>query len=473
MVNFTDQQFKELMEVVKHTPASTTLDAPTLQGPFDARTPNQYGIFSSPGVRPERFSAMAWPNTLATLLTETSLNASEYTEEILEIMTGVTAAAGTNATGWCGDPPTVGQGKVCQQIYSWGDYYVKTHLNALPEKGQLRNRADIPGEVLNSSPSSWPLVPDLMFRMSDTRNQLQYELWLIGAQLARVLDLVLVQGNNATASTATNHGWIQEFDGLDLQIKTGYTDAKTGIACPATDSIVETFSAAVGGTHATDGRNMVQVLSDVFYGLRRRAEKMQFGGGVSWAIIMREELFRSLVDAYSCLYHLYRCAGTQYEENNIDQMTTNMLRLEMLQGNYLLIDGIRVPVVFTEGIAQTTPAANTMQSDMFIIPISWMGVPLTRLEFFPMDNTYLTEFASFVNPDSFATMNNGLWLATERATGMCKEYHFASKMRLILETPFLAARVDDINYTFSAQIRNALPGASFYSDGGVSIRTDS
>lgn len=471
-LQLTDAQFKEYLQVVqKHTPASTTLDAPTLQGPFDVRTPNRYGIFSSPGVRPERFSALAWPNTLASLLQQ-NLAASEYQEEILEVMTGVTAASGTNATGWCGNPPTVGQGKVCQQIYSWGDYLVKTHLNALPNKGMLRNRADVPGEVLNSSPANWPLVPDLMFNMlSDTRDQLRYELWLIGVQLARVLDVVLIQGNNALASTATNHGWIQEFDGIDSQVKTGYTDAKTGITCPAIDSVVVTFSAAVGST-TTDGRNMVEVLADTMFGLTCRAEKMQMGG-VTWAIVMREELFRALTEAYACLYFLYSCSGSQYEENNIDQRATNELRLAMQNGRYLLIDGKQYPVVFTEGIAQTTPAANTMQSDLFILPISWMGVPLTRLEYFPMDNQYLQTFANFLNPDSVATMNNGLFLAAERTTGMCKEYHFASKMRLILETPQLAARIDDINYTFQAPIRNALPGASFYADGGISIRTDS
>lgn len=467
-VELTEKQFEQWMETQKHTPSSTTLTAPALHGPFDTnfRGPNNWGIFSYPGVRPDRFSTLVRPNSLASLLAQ-NLNKSNFSEELLEVMTGVTAAGGTNSTSWCEDPPTVGEGKVCQQIYRWGNYHVKSHLNAIPEVGQLRNRADVPADIINMGQEANPLIPDLLFKMTDMQDRAAYEFFLVGVQAERVLDEVLIQGQRAAALNNI-HGWSREFDGLDLQIKTGYTDIPTGITCPAMDSIVETFGAAVGGTQAATGRNMVQLVSDVFRGLKNRARKMSMGG-TQWAFVMREELFFALVDAYSCLYHLYRCSGTQYEENNIDQMTTNQLRLAMLEGEYLLVDGIQYPVVFSEGIDQTTPAANTFQSDMYIVPINWMGVPLTRLEYYPMDNQYIQAMNQF-SMDSPQAINNGLWLVGHASTPLCREWHFASKMRLILETPFLAARIDNINYSFNAPIRNALPDGSYYDDGGVSTR---
>ena len=98
-------------------------------------------------------------------------------------------------------------------------------------------------------------------------------------------------------------------------------------------------------------------------------------------------------------------------------------------------------------------------------------MPLTRLEYFPMDNSDTREFASFVG-DDITVLNNGLFIAGYRSTGLCKEYHFAAKMRLILETPFLAGRVDDIRYTFRAPIRNADPADTyFYADGGRTFRS--
>src|SRR5262249_560201 len=121
----------------KNDPASTSLaGTTTLNGPFPGSS-TQFGIFSAPGVRPERYSALARPRTLARLLTP---ERNEYYQEILEIMTGATSGSGSNATGFCDDPPQPGQLKTCQQTYLFGKYYIKTTLNAVPEMGQLRNR---------------------------------------------------------------------------------------------------------------------------------------------------------------------------------------------------------------------------------------------------------------------------------------------------------------------------------------------
>jgi hypothetical protein len=464
MPTFSEQQFKELIDAVKHTPASTTPTAVPLHGVFHGNT-SQYGILTTPGVRPERFSTLSRPWSLASILTP---NASRYWQEKLEVMTGVTAASGTNATGWCADPPTVGQGKICKQNFEWGDYYVKTDLNIIPYVGQLKDRADVPAEIINGGTDGNPYMPDILFRLDDTQSLAQYEIWRIGVEFERTFDKVLVTGDTTVASANSEHGWFNEFKGLDLMIATGYTDADTGIACPAMDSDVITYSANINTTTA-DGRNIVQALGDLMYALRQRAMKFQMAG-VQFAIVMREELFRSFVEQYSCLYQLYACAGSQYEENNIDQRETNRLRMEMLNGRYLLVDGVPVPVVFTEGIVQTTPAANTFESDMYVVPVSWAGMPLLRLEYFPMDNQYLLEKSSFTG-HGHEILNNGMWIASSEETAFCKELHFGTRMRLILETPFLAGRIDNLQYTFSANIRNALPGASFYADGGSTYRS--
>lgn len=453
----------------KNNPASTTVTAPTLQGPFPGNT-SQLGPFSAYGPRPERFSALVRPRSLARLL---ALNSSVYHEEILEIMTGVTAAAGTNATGFCGDPPTVGQGKVCEQIYKWGRYMVKTDLEAIPEIGTLRSRFEVPGEILNSGPTANPLVPDILYRMVDTRSPLQYGLWRIGVQLERVLGPVLVLGDTTLNSTQTHHGFISEFKGLDGMIKTGYVDAATSIACPAADSAVLNFNTSVSGTiGGGDGRNITIAVSDVVWALKDRAVEMGMDT-TQFAIVMRKELFRSIVEVWACQYATYRCqssaTGTDFVN---DVRDSNALRLEMMNGQYLLIDNVPVPVVFEEGIPQESLGSNQFKSDMYIVPVSWEGMPLVRLEYFPMDNQYIQEFSSFVGSDQIGVINNGLYIVGNRHNGFCKEYLFGSKMRLILETPFLAGRVDDIAYTFRAPIRNSNPSDSFfYADGGLTYRS--
>lgn len=467
---FSAEQVAYLLETArKNDPASLTITAPTLQGPFPGNS-NSLGLFSTYGPRAGRFSALVRPSSLASLLT---LNKSVYHQELLEIMTGVTASAGTNATGFCGNPPTVGQGKVCEQRYNWGKYYIKTELTAVPEVGTLRSRFEIPGEILNAPPESRnPLIPDVMYRMENTRSQLQYELWRIGVDAERQLDQVLVTGDNSKASTSTKLGFISEPSGLDLMIKTGYTDAGTGLACPAADSAVLSFNADIASTIAGgDGRNIVQAVHDVVWALRDRATSMGMEG-VVFAAVMRKEAFRALTETWACNYATYRCSSTNAGQPfTNDVMNTNALRLEMAEGQYLLVDNVPLPVVFSEGVPQDSLGSNIFKSDIYIVPISWNGLPLLRMEYFDMDNEHLQEFANYGDMDKFTTLNNGMYLMSYRFTPMCLEYHFAAKWRTILETPFLAGRVDDVRYTFRAPIRNAQPGDTwFHADGGISIR---
>jgi hypothetical protein len=467
---YTLEELKELREAMglaeKNDPASTTLYTPTLHGPYQGST-TQFGLFSSPGVRPERFSAMARPDSFISALGAPMR--SEYYEELLQVLLGQTAASGTNAQTWCGNPPEVGKGKVCKQVFLWGEYHIKTELNAIPEIGQLRNRADIPGMILPSAtPPEMrnPLIPDLFYRMTDTRSQLMYELWRLGAEFERTIDVVAVAGDQTQAYTSTEHGWQKEFTGLDSYIKTGYTDAVTGELCEAMDSMVITFGADVAGTIGSgDGRNITVAVTELVRGGKERARKMGYGNNVNWYFLMRSEAFSRIVEEYSCGYATYRCASNNAGQPfNTDTTATNALRLQMLAGQYLLVDGMPVPVVFSEGIPQTN-SAGTFTSDIYLVPDTWMGRKLTYLEYFPMDNPYATEFRTLTDADDKTILNNGLWIAGKRSTGLCDEYVFGAKLRLIMETPFLAGRIDNISYTFTTPIRNALPGSSFYADG--------
>lgn len=445
----------------KNTPGSTTLTAPTLHGPFPGNAA-QYGIFARPGIRPGRFSTLARPD--ARFVSALAVNRSMFTTEKLEIMTGVTAGSGTNASGWCATPPTIGQGKICEQNYVWGNYAIKTQLDAIPQVGEMKDRADLPADLLNSSENMNPFIPSPRF--SDDR--LTYLMWLAGVEMERSLERVLFLGNTATAYTSTETGWTKEFLGLDLQIKTGHTDAVTAVACPAADSGVITFGADIGSTiGGGDGRNIVEAVSDLYFGLKDRASKYQMEG-VQWVIVIRPEMWRPLVENWSCEYATYRCSSDSAGQPFVnDVQDTNRLRLEMLNGNYLLVEGEAVPVYFCEGIDRTNNATNNnFTSDLYIVPVNWNGLPLTRVEYFPMDNP---EAQRMIAASSIrrGVVNNGMWLMASEDTAFCTEFHFASRMRIILETPHLAGRVDNLSYTFRAPIRNAQPGDSyFYDDGG-------
>lgn len=448
----------------KNNPGSTSLaTTPGLHGPRQGGL--GYGLFSSPGVRPEMFTSFARPYSAMSVV---SINRSEYSDELLEIMTGVTASSDENASGFCDvNAPKAGTAKKAKVKYQWGDWLAKTNLNAVPLIGQLRNRADVVRRVLNAGPGANPLMPDVLYRFpDDSRDQLQYELFLLGTELERSLEIVCVRGARSTTGAARRWGWITEFNGITQLIKTGYVDEDTNVLAPALDSAVISFNANISGTMA-DGRNIMQAISDLVYGLQQRADVTNLRG-TQWAFWGRPELHRALARVISCQYYVNTCGFTGSSDGNRqDVESTRQLYDDMLTGGYLLVEGMRIPYLYTEGLLQETTANNVYLSDLLYVPYDWGGTPLVRLEYFDMANPYTQKYANFAG-QTMEIINDGMYLVGRAQTPMCLEYHFAARMRLILETPWLAGRLDSLQYSFMAPIRTALPGASFYADGGVS-----
>lgn len=444
----------------KNDPASTTLPAAQLHGALQSGA--GWGVLSGPGVRPQMLSAMALPQTVASVL---PLVQSENYNENIEIQTGVTTETGTNATGWCGNPPANGALKVCRQVYTFGKYYIKTDLEAVADIGQRKDYADVPRDILNApcSAQNFPLVPEPAF-LNDTRSDFRYQMWLAGIAANRDWTHVAVQGNAALGSANTQHGWILEFAGLDGQIKTGYTDSVTGVACPAADSVVETHNVDISAANAS-GRGFTQTMQDVAWALESRADAMRMAG-VQWFIVMRRELFYRACEEIAQNTPTSRMANLDVGTAFVDP--TQAMFEGMLRGRYLRLMGRDWPVVIDDGVPQETLANQTYKSDVFFVPLAWMGRPLTYLQYFNMANQYSLEYTNAFDMSEVKRLNNGLWLVGKRDTGLCIEYHLQAKARLILEFPPLAGRIDDVWYTYKPQTRDGVPGASLYADGGVS-----
>lgn len=463
-VEFDVEQIKALAEKgalnfgQKNDPASLTLSGGFLHGPNPSGT--GYGPLTAPGVRPQMISAMVRARSLASAL---PMMASDVDTEKIEIHTGVTAQVGTNATGFCGNPPGPGALKKCGQNYTFGDYFVKTDLLPLAKIGMRKDRADIPRNILNAGPGFNPLIPEQVFSLPDTQSVFRYQLWLIGVAAERSLTPVVAQGDNTLASTATHEGWIQEFTGYQSQVKTGYTDISTGLTCPAADSIVDTWNADV--STAVGGRTLTEALQDHAWALMQRAEDAGMMG-VRWVISMRREAFYRI--AQEVAVNVGTARGGVLDNGTLFVQPVQTRYEELLTNQYLPLFGQNWPVQIDDGIPQETTANQTYKSDIFFIPIDWQGFPLTYMEYFNMANQYNVEYGNAFGIGEVTRLNNGLWLVGKRDTGLCIEYHFQARMRLLLTAPFLASRIDDVWYTYKPGTHDPLPGMSNYADGGAS-----
>ena len=456
---------KQILEVTKHNASGTTPTNNPPYGPY-ADGSGDYGVFSIPGIRPDMFSAFLRPRSLTSILgVRPSLNANEK----IGIMTGVLGGSGTNPTGFCGTAPTGGQLKRCVQNYIYGKSYWKSQVVNVAESGEYADYADTEKRILNLNQNPNPLIPDIMARL-DIANRntamLANELFTLGAEMERTFERVLVRGNETIANTATERGFIQEFQGLERQITTGKRDMNTQILCPAADSQVITWGSGIDAT--VNGRTFPQLLVDTYFGLTDIAEQTGLAG-TRWVMVMPMRMFKALTRLYACQYYVAYCAGSAGNPNYQNAAEIKKFELDMWNGRYLMMDGTPVQVIFSDGIAETRASASVFTAqEMFILPVEWQGMSMLNLHYKPMDNAQAMEFANFVGPNEFTGVNNGMWLATKARTNYCMELLFAGKFRLIQDCPFLAARIDTIQYSYQAPYRAAYPSdTAFHADGGT------
>jgi hypothetical protein len=471
-IEYTEKQVSQMAEKgliqfgQKNDPSSATATASSVLNGTSFTNPNQFGLFSSPGARPERFSALARPRSIASQLRPQK---SLYTNEILDIVTGQTTGTGSNATDWCAPGALAGILKVCEQVYKFGKFKMRTRTIPLQEVGQLRNRADLPGLILNTPASENPLMPDLFYRLPTSQSQYALELYNLGIEIERQMDVELFQG--VSGSDTGIRGWWSDMAGLTSLVKTGYADV-TGAPCPAADSTVISWNADIGAS--VNGSSVVQTYTDLYYAKQDLAEQVGMGG-VEFAWIMRKEKFRALTEVWACSYATARCASTNAGQPII--VTGNeqtALRLEMQRGRYLLIDGMQVPVLFSDGIPLEQLSGGNrrvLRSDDYLLPISWNGRRLLNLEYHDMGNAAAQELANAVYTSAMF-VNNGMYLVTKNEKEGCVEFSVSAMMRLILEVPFLAGRIDGGSFVYQAQTRDANPGTTFlYQNGGVTYRS--
>lgn len=448
----------------KHDTSSATPSAQALHGLFPGG--EGFGVFSAPGVRPGMFNATTRLSSIGRYI---PLRRSVYKNEIIEIMTGVTASSGTNNVSACATAPKAGDLKTCQQTYAFGVVHIGMKVDDITQIGLRKDRADVTREFYNQAMVENPWLPNIPGILNDSGSRLRAHSYTLGVSLERAINPVHFVGVAGTMNN-TYLGVANQWNGLDRLIRTGYVDAVTGLACPRADSAVTSFAAPITGTDAY-GRDIVQAVTDTWFSVYELAENLSMAD-VNWALVMRPDLFRALVDKWSCDYAVSYCAGNTNSPNNRDAMTIYNARQDMFNGRYLIVDGRAMPVVLDNAIPRETLGNNFYKSDVYGVALSWAGMPLLAAEYFPMDNAEAEEYANAFGIDASATstVNDGLYRVFKRVTKGCVEYDFFARPRLILDAPFLSFRVDDLEYNSYYKQVDPAPGTSYYLDGGVTYR---
>lgn len=463
--------------------ATTHKDVPS-------RTPTTYyahgpgGLFSSPALERPLFSAMVLPRQ--GVLARLPVRENRYASPLYGIITGVTASSGSEPTGPCDDPPVAGLLKLCTQSVYFGRQSRMSRVFELDRMGLLQDR----GEHLDLQWVGNPLSPSGTGAQAPTLPGFGGGNAAVNSEVGKALMEMAVAWSrdfaeevytgNPSANTAG--GGRKYYRGLDLLINTGYRDALTGVACAAADSIVRSAGNVNISTDVTGARTIFRTITDIFRQLQFNATSMGLAQ-VKWVIAMRPTLFYELTEVWPMVYATTRgltlassstpiVSTAEYLNEQRDTMRGNLYEQT---GQYLLIDGQRVEVVLDSAIAETNVGGGVYSSGMYFIPLTVLGgTVVTELEYLPYvgERSAMEAARAFGAEAFYQTTDNGRFLwHFKPPNNFCVQFLAKTEPRIVLRTPFLAARYTTIRYTPVSHERDWDPADTYFVNGGQTTYT--
>ncbi len=267
-----------------------------------------------------------------------------------------------------------------------------------------------------------------------------------------------------------------EFPGLDDQIVTGHVDTESNTACPAVDSDIKDFGYddVTGG-----GRSIVEYLSMLEWFIFFNAERMGLSPFTA-TIVLRAELWQILTDVWPCQYNTGQCATSLIGSDSrvvIDGRENIAERDSMRAGMTITINGRTYPVIVDDGIYEqdSTNDANLnageYASTIYFVPLTIVGnFPVCYREYLDYNDSFANaNVALLMGRQDFWT-DGGVYSWAIEQQKWCYKLSLKTEQRILLRTPHLAGKIQNIMYIPLQHLRSSDPASSYFEDGGVSVR---
>jgi hypothetical protein len=433
------------------------------------------GIFGVAGIDRDVFSTRVKPRGLMSVL---PARASVDDRPVVAYLTGFTdGESGAEKDEVCDVPLEAGQIKSCLQGSIFGRIERKTEVLEINNIGRRTNRGEffdlrLVNDPLASGAFGIPGIAPTDMNGALLGREVLSRFLTLGVAFERALGPLVFSGN---PSNNTNGGYA-EYLGLESLVGTGKTDVISGNTCPALDSYIRNMNYAL----VSDG-TIVRRLTTMYRYLNDIATRTGLDP-VTWAFVMRRNLFDELADLWPCSYATYRCSvgDTAIGRVLVDGMAQKQMADEIRNGRYLLIDGVQVPVVIDDFLPEDTNTTNpsvasgTFASDIYLLPMTVRGgIVATYFEYFDYaaQNGAMTG-VSDGRLTPFYWTDGGRFLFTSRMTGWCVEWWAKIEPRLRLLTPHLAGRLQNVRYAPLDHYREDDPDSGYFFDGGNIVRTN-
>lgn len=446
------------------------------------------GLFAVFGLDSNIITAYVRPTGISEMLSQKGHVFPTIIEQpVLGLISGVQDDGAAAVANPCDDAPS-GYLKACNLFFQSGRLQfdtatiefdkIFTQLNA-GVNTDLRLR----GRLLGLSESDYPKGLDDQAVVNVVTGS---EMVKVGTLMARgssaQMGLTRQYWQGDPANNTAGGGY-KEFPGLDAQITTGHVDAQTNTACPAVDSDVKDMNyASVSSNNANNVPNILWYLSMLEYYLRFNAERMGLNP-VEWAVCMNPNLWAEFTQFWPIAYATNRGAEILVANSNtrlnIDSRDMVAERDRMRRERTVAINGNIYPVVVDDGINEQVNGDNanipagSYASSIYMVPLTINGgFPVCYLEYFDY-RVGMQQIQALMGKQTFWTDGGTFSWALDPIRKWCYKLSAKTERRIVLRTPQLAGRIDNILYSPLQHLRDSFPGSPYFKDGGVSTRAAS
>jgi hypothetical protein len=428
------------------------------------------GIFGVAGLDEQVISARIAPRGIAQMLT---VNPTIYTDPQYPYITGY-EESGSEPTGVC-DTCISGVTQSCIQTAPLGRVCRESKEIEINRVFQRINPGEMDLQLVNDI-----LGQDTTFVPTPSQGQTAINMMVawamveIGMGLQNKLTPLVWQGNPTNNTTG---GGYKEFIGLDTLIGTNKVDAITGTRCAALDSDVKQFAYKdIAYTNPNGTFRIVEYLNMVLKYVMHNAERSGMLPA-TWAIAMRPEMWHELLKVWPLAYYSSRDVVVPSGNTNfIDATRVAEMRNMMRDGMYLDTIAGRVPVVTDDGIFvhNSTNNANvpagSFASTLYVVPLTYTGRnPATYWEYLDYRGAQ-ADIRMLNETDKYWISDSGRFMWTQEDSKWCFTISGKIEPRLVLKTPQLAGKIENIMYTPVQPLRSYDQDSDYFLKGGVDSR---
>lgn len=471
-LNMLAQNQQYLTQLVKEVAANGGSNGLHTKAPANVATYTELhglgGLFVGPGMEREVISTHVRPRGIASQLPKFG---TVYEDPTFGALTGFSDDEGDEPAQPCDDAPQ-GFIKSCNLTARFGRVQRDTRTIEM-DKVMLRvNRGDftdlrLVGEVLGLT----GLYPQGLNQSQILNLVTMSEMIQVAVRTERKLCDHVWNGDPANNNPG---GGYKEFPGLDAQIVTGQVDADTNTTCPSLDSDVKDFDYNdVCGTT----QDIVEVMSALEYFIYSLADDTGMLPA-SWVFVMRPQLWYELTACWPCKYNTNRCTSIGGDHQVITDGRENINdRDRMRQSLTIDVNGRTYPVVLDNCVYEQNSSndANNLSageyaSSIYFVPLRVTGnFPVTYMEYVDYRQA-AADIALMRGREDFWT-DQGMYSWAVEQVKWCYKFSLKSEQRVVLRTPQLAGKIDNVKYSPLQHLRDPMPDNTHWIDGGVSIRS--